>query len=253
MLLTKTPLPFLAFAAVGVLGLALRRRDEEYRWFLGLGLGALGVLLVALMSPINLGVRHVLVIYPLVALAAAYGIVRWGEDSRLRAPMLSTGVVLLAAQFALLIASVPNQIAYFNILAGSDPAHVSSDSDFDWGQDFLAMERYFETHPVPELYVKLNGSTNVCSLRLPPIKDLPTQPVSGWVAVSERIYRMNKGSGFDPENPCDPLSGLKATPAPPGWLDWLKARKPVAIIGKTIRLYHIADAEIADAPPQDSP
>ncbi|MGE0812642.1 MAG: hypothetical protein AB7O28_19220 [Vicinamibacterales bacterium] len=33
--------------------------------------------------------------------------------------------------------------------------------------------------------------------------------------------------------------------APPGWLDWLKARRPDAIVGKTIRLYHVA----ADALP----
>jgi len=53
---------------------------------------------------------------------------------------------------------VPNQRTYLNVLAGSDPAYVSSDSDFDWGQDVLAVERYFKGHPVPELYVQLNGA-----------------------------------------------------------------------------------------------
>jgi hypothetical protein len=159
-LATKTPVPFIALAGLGLWGLSVRREDPRRRWFLGLGLGALGVLLVALTSPINLGVRHVLAIYPLVAVA--YGLVRWAEYQRSPAPLLATGAGCLAAQFVLLISSVPNQITYFNMLAGSEPAYISSDSDFDWGQDALAMERYFDAHPVPELYVQINGSTQTC-------------------------------------------------------------------------------------------
>lgn len=244
-LLTKTPLPFLAMSAVGLWGLSTQREDRRWRWFLGLGIGALGVLLVALASPINLGVRHVLVIYPLVALAAACGIVRWAEQSRARAPLLPIGVGCLALQLALLISSVPNQVTYFNIFAGSDPAYISSDSDFDWGQDALAMERYFDTHQVPELYIQINGTTQACRHRLPPLKALPIHPVSGWLAISERIYRLNQGAIR--QDPCAPPGAPSRIIAPPGWLDWLKAHEPVAIIGKTIRLYHISDAEIAGA------
>ncbi|MEO8076376.1 MAG: hypothetical protein ABI818_08625 [Acidobacteriota bacterium] len=29
--------------------------------------------------------------------------------------------------------------------------------------------------------------------------------------------------------------------APAGWLDWPKRREPVAIIGKTVRLYHVLE------------
>jgi hypothetical protein len=82
-------------------------------------------------------------------------------------------------------------------------------------------------------------TTKTCSLRLPPLRALPTHPVSGWVAVSERTYRVNRGQ--IQRDPC----ALPGTPgqiiASPGWLDWLKAYEPVDIIGKTVRLYRIPD------------
>lgn len=244
-LLTKTPLPFLLFAAAGLWALLRSPATPARRFHLGCALGALGILIIAMASPINLGVRHVLVLYPLVALAAAHGLARRAEpapvDRRLILPrwisrrwILGGALACLALQSALLALSVPNQIAYFNVLAGREPAFVSSDSDFDWGQDMLALERYVATHPIPELYVALNGTTRACSHHLPPLKALPTHPVTGWIAVSERIYRLNRG-GIR-RDPCGPPGGLIADP---GWLDWLKPYRPVAIVGKTVRLYHI--------------
>jgi hypothetical protein len=116
---------------------------------------------------------------------------------------------------------VPNQIAYFNVFAGSDPAYIASDSDFDWGQDMLAMERYVRAHPQQDLYVSLNATGRVARHHLPAFKPVPPYPVTGWVAISERLYRINKD----------------------GWIDWLQQHEPVAIIGKTIRLYNIVDGD----------
>jgi hypothetical protein len=120
---------------IGIFGPRQGRGHPAFMWSSGLGFGALGILLVALTSPINLGVRHVLVIYPLVALAAAFGVVRWAERSRIARTMLGVGAACVALEVILLLMAVPNQITYFNVLGGSHPAYISSDSDFDWGQD----------------------------------------------------------------------------------------------------------------------
>jgi len=240
-LATKTPPPFLAFAGLGLFGLIRTSKQRALPWFSGLALGALGVLLVALASPINLGVRHVLAIYPLVALSAAFGLVRLAERSGRFLVTVGAGLACIGLQIVLLVASVPNQITYFNAFAGSDPAYISSDSDFDWGQDLLAMEKYFQEHQIPELYVALNGTAKACALDLPTLKALPTHPVLGWVAVSERIYRLNQGSVR--RDPCGPYSASNVVSAPPGWLNWLKQREPTAIIGKTIRLYNVQETQ----------
>ena len=104
----------------------------------------------------------------------------------------------------------------------------------------LAMERYFKEHPVPELYVQLNGSTKACNHSLPPLKAL-THPVAGWMAVSERTYRLNQGPIR--QDPCAALGAPSQTLAPSGWLDWLKRYEPVAIVGKTVRLYRVAKVQ----------
>jgi hypothetical protein len=174
----KTPLPFLVLAGMGLVGLTRVRTHVAVRWFAGLAFGACGVLLVALTSPINLGVRHVLVIYPLVALAAAFGLVRWAEQSRTRRPLLAVGVACVTFELGLLLSGVPNQIAYFNVFGGSQPSRIISDSDFDWGQDMLALEQYFGEHSLPELYVSLNGPAKACRHHLPPLKALPAHAVS---------------------------------------------------------------------------
>jgi len=121
-LATKTPMPFLLFAGAGILGLLRYRNARGWRWFAGLVLAALAILLVSLASPINAGVRHVLVIYPLLALGSAYGLVRLAEHSTRRSTVLAAGVASVLLQGAFLWTSVPNQITYYNVLAGADPA-----------------------------------------------------------------------------------------------------------------------------------
>lgn len=242
-LATKTPMPFLLFAAVGIAGLVRYRDARGWRWAAGLGLGALGILLMAMTSPINMGVRHVLVIYPLVAVAAAFGIVRLAERSSRRVVVLGAAAGCIVLQLGLLWWSTPYQRMYFNAFAGPDPAHVTSDSDFSWGDHGFALEAYFAEHPVPELYVLLGGTTRTCQLALPPVKALPNHPVSGWIAVSDGYIRGNRGGNMrlDPcSNPASPGPRFRAEP---GWLDWLKQHQPVAIIGKTVLLYHVAPPE----------
>jgi len=245
-LATKTPLPFILFATVGCGALFRRRLIPSAPWARGLAIGAVGLLAMATTSPINIGVRHVIVLYPLLAIAAAYGWMRWSESSGHHRAIVAVSVSLIAAQTVLLVSAVPYQSSYYNALAGSEPAHVSSDSDFDWGQDGLALEAYFKTHPVPALQLQLQGTVNPCKLQLPPFTALSTAPTAGWIAVSERIYRLNRVGRSDP---CSLTSGPGSRPI--GWLDWLKPLKPVAIIGKTIRLYHVTEKDLPPgAPPQ---
>lgn len=125
---------------------------------------------MAIMSPINIGVRHVIVLSPLVAIAAAHGWVRWSESCDHRRPIVAVSAALIAAQMVLLVN--------------------------------------------------------------PP-------PAAGWIAVSERVYRLNRVGRADP---CSLTSG--PTSQPIGWLDWLKPLEPVAIIGKTIRLYYVIEKDL---------
>lgn len=148
-LFVKMPILTLICFAAGCVLLFARRLGERFGEHAGYAIGALGLLAIAATSPINIGLRHVFAVYPLLAIASAYGLVR-AFEKRLRATVPVT-IALVAlvpvGQAVVLAASFPNQIAYFNAMAGSDPGFVLSDSDLDWGQDVLAMERYFAEHP----------------------------------------------------------------------------------------------------------
>jgi hypothetical protein len=244
-LAVKTTLPFIVFAIAGCGALVRPRLIPRAPWFRGLAIGAAGLLAVAMTSPINIGVRHVIVLYPLLATTAAFGWVRWSESSRYRRTIVAVCAALIAAQAGLLVNAVPYQSSYYNVLAGREPAYISSDSDFDWGQDALALEAYFKAHPVPEFQLQLQGTVNPCKLQLPPFKALRTPPAAGWIAVSERIYRLNRVGRADP---CSLTAGPASQPI--GWLDWLKPLTPVAIIGKTIRLYHLSEKDLSAIPVQ---
>ena len=83
-------------------------------------------------SPINLGVRHVLVIYPLVAIAAAFGVVRLADRAARYGLVLAAATTVSRASGGAAVIRSSNQITYFNAFAGSDRAYIFSDSDFDW-------------------------------------------------------------------------------------------------------------------------
>lgn len=243
-LLVKTPLPTLGCFAAGCLLLFRRPKSERRTDHAGYVIGAITLLAVAATSPINIGLRHVFIVYPLLAIGSAYGLVRaWEGNLRARVPLAVVALTCIPVwQAVVLGAAFPNQIAYFNIMAGNDPGFVLVDSDLDWGQDVLAMERYFADHPVPELYVLPNGSALFCKHNLPPLKTLPVgQEVTGWIAVFELPYRRNRGRVR--KDVCGRLGGPNAVDAPPGWLDWLHTRRPVARIGSSVLLFHIADAD----------
>jgi hypothetical protein len=241
MLLVKTPLATLAFFLAG-LPLVLSRRTQERPEFAGYALGAAGLLLIATTSPINLGIRHVLAIYPLLCMAAASGVARAAEGIGTRARTLwaAAGIVILL-QVTVLAASFPRQLSYYNIVAAARPDYFISDSDFEWGQDVIAMEAYFHAHPVPELYLVPNGSALFCRHDLPPLKLLPVgREVNGWIAVFERPYQLNQGRV--PKDLCGLPSAANTAIAPRGWLDWLHRRTPDAVIGSGVLLFHVTDA-----------
>ena len=95
-------------------------------------------------SRINIGIRHVLIVYPFLALGAAYMVAaclaRRSRRCARRAPRWRRAAVLcapaLAAEHAVRRA-YPDYLPYFNE-AVAHPERVLVDSDLDWGQDLYA-------------------------------------------------------------------------------------------------------------------
>ncbi len=135
--LAKSTLAFLAVTALLLVSLA---RDEETRAEASLLLLPVGVLFLASIgTSYNIGIRHMLPVYPFLALAAA------GVLARARARSPRGGAVWLVWLLAALpllsaieIARIhPHELSYFNPLVGGPEKGrtILSDSNVDWGLD----------------------------------------------------------------------------------------------------------------------
>ena len=246
-LAVKTPIPLLIAGPIGLVGLALRGFRQGDAWALAPLTVVVAILVFAsAVSHINIGVRHILIVYPFLALGAADLTVRaWGA---LRGPsaaaparnddtstlvrqipnyrlkdLLNLRALGVAALLAALLWQLsplwrvwPDYLPYFNE-AVRHPERVLVDSDLDWGQDLHRLEVRVAELGIGHLSLAYRGTADLRRERLPQVYILPPRErVTGWVAVSQLARTRN--------------------PTDYGWLD---AYTPVERIGKTIDLYYI--------------
>ncbi|HEV7920243.1 MAG TPA: glycosyltransferase family 39 protein [Thermoanaerobaculia bacterium] len=184
---------------------------------LAAGAAALGILAYAMTAHLNHGIRHVLPIFVPLSIVAAHGIwIVWQKRRWLAGAVVAWQLVAGAVAH-------PDSFTYFNELAVGDPSNYLLDSNLDWGQDLLRLERELRRRNVRELQLKYFGSADLSRHHLPPWTEaLSDRPARGWVAISEMWYRGVWYDGYHDDR-----------------YPWLKGEKPVARIGRSIRLYYI--------------
>jgi hypothetical protein len=216
----KTPIPFLLLAAVGIA--ALLRKARQRPLAAAPPLAAAIVLGMAMPANLNIGVRHILPLYPMLAVCAGIGgeaIWRWPR-ARVAGPLLAGGLTLwLIAESVI---AHPDYLPYFNELAGRHPEEILVDSDLDWGQDLGRMVDTVRARQVDHLWITYHGTADLSRRGLPPFTILkPDTEVTGWVAASVYSIQLGEhGGGF---------SGFA----------WLRRYKPIARAGHSMRLYYI--------------
>jgi len=222
-LAVKTPLPLLGAGPVGLAWLARDGWRNHNGWALAPAV-LVGLILTfaSAFSRINIGTRHVLVLYPFFAVGAAYVTVRtwhslaaWRRRRWAKVPVAAL-LALLLWQLSTLWTAYPDYLPYFNE-AVPHPQRVLVDSDLDWGQDLRRLELRAAQLGIAHLSLAYRGTADLTREPLPPFVSLAARrPTSGWVAISELARTRD--------------------PADYAWLD---AYRPVERIGKSIDLYYI--------------
>jgi Dolichyl-phosphate-mannose-protein mannosyltransferase len=232
-LLVKSPIPFLVLAASGIV-LVLGR----YRGWRPLApvLAAATLLAFCSLGSINIGVRHVLPLFPLLCIPAAAVAHRlWTAGRVARAAVLALGAWQIAAP----IVAYPHWLSYFNEAAAPHAARILTDSDLDWGQDLYALRDELRARRVSGLWIAYFGKADLCRHRLPPARWLaPGRRVTGWVALSEMQRVGLLVPQFEGEDPCDRERVVWREGVGDGYA-WLDAYQPLARVGRSIRLYYI--------------
>lgn len=220
-IMVKTTIPLLLCAAFGfVVAWKEGRREKDWKAALP-GIMALSILAFSIMVNINIGVRHILLTYPLLAIQASYGLHWLLYQTRRKLPGSITAAVLLLWQGTTTLTARPDYLPWFNALAGSQPEHVLIDSDLDWGQDLKRLSSELRARGIEYCAIAYNGFARLDQHNLPPNFALEAgKPVTGWVAIS-----------------------LLSREAEEGY-HWIKNIKPETRVGKSIYLYLVRPSDL---------
>jgi hypothetical protein len=123
---------------------ALRRwHSIPFFWF-GLLIPPLVYFVLSMTSAINIGMRHILPIYPFLYTAAAVLLSQARPKRWAGYAMLS----LAALQVGEAAAIAPDYLAFFNIASGGpgNGPHYLVDSNIDWGQDIKKLKNWLAAH-----------------------------------------------------------------------------------------------------------
>lgn len=224
-LAVKTPIPLLVLILAGAF-VSLRKKQNR-----GVALAfafSLGILVFAMTSHINLGVRHILPVYvgfSIVGGAGAARLIAYAHDQKWANWMVMALMAWMAATSA---ASHPDYLAYFNLLAGLEPANILADSDLDWGQDLKRLShRLKEAGATSVAFISFQPA-DLGAMGFPPVQPTsPVSPLEGWNAVSVSVLK-NRRLGLDNQRP-------DITP-------WPEKMKPGERIGKGIWLWYFPPA-----------
>ena len=157
----KTPLATLVGLVISTAYWAIRRASFPRFWdCLALSLFPIIYMATAMTSDLNLGIRHVLPVYPFLfiflGLTAADGLRRFRRLATAVVSVLLLGLVLETAT------AYPDYIPFFNIAAGGwkNGPRFLGDSNVDWGQDLPAIAEWQRQNPQYQLFLNYFGSAD---------------------------------------------------------------------------------------------
>ncbi len=251
--LSKTPVPILIACLLSFLGVA--RRGFDWPWprpdLLVVISVPLGYAVIATITALQIGQRHLLPLYPFVFVLCGW-LATLKLPHRWRLPAHSLGLLLLAWLVWGTLAVQPNEQSYFNeLFGGSDRGHrILADSSADWGQALKMAKTYSETQALNRPYLAAFSSVDPATygLTFTPLPPTLNAPITMTA----------------PFNPAEGVYLISAVPLHGLWLSdpdtyaWFRYREPETVVGHAIHVYRVTRptpaptwvAQCADAPPQ---
>jgi len=146
----KTTIPFLLASICGLVWAVVEVLKNKRYLVLYVLLPGILYLALTMISHLNIGVRHLLPMFPFVAITGAgfiSALVAFGLK-RKRSLGVAIAVIVLAPCLLIPIFSFPNYLTYFSPLAGGVDRgwQTLSDSNVETGQEVKTLARYLKTH-----------------------------------------------------------------------------------------------------------
>ncbi len=232
LLLTKTQLLTLIGAAVATVLIVLKKIHIPRNDLLISTLPVILFFILAIFSKFNIGVRHILPIYPFLIIFAAGGFASLIHLSRKKfSKNVALGLILILALIVVggriwsTKTTYPHFLSYFNILGGgtANGWQIADDANYDWGQDVKRLAQFVNENKIN--LIGFDNFTGIYAARdyynLPVFQFSPSnKDYKGWVALSTSVIVTHKNK---PDN-----------------YDWIVDKyTPVAKAGKSIFIYKI--------------
>jgi hypothetical protein len=220
----KTPLLTLSLSGIGALMLLTSRRSILIKALIFIPLAFF--LGAAMANKINIGLRHILSVYPFFFLlgglpGAAIANMKPGIFKKAFATLLLLLVLLFAVRS---IRTAPDHLAFFNELVGGpvQGASLVADSNLNWGQDNKRLAEFVVKKKIPSITIASEAeNADIYEYYKIPWKRLEEgaliHPTPGFYALSVGYYARQQN---------DPKS-------------WFKGKQPRYQVGKTFYVFEV--------------
>ena len=191
------------------------------------------IFLVSAQSTVNIGLRHVLAVYPLLFVLASRV-----ATIRLRRAWLTPAFIgiAIAATAMSSLRVTPHQLAYFNeLVGGPEQGHrYLGDSNIDWGQDLKGVKTFMDEQGIPIAYLSYFGSAPPAyyGIRYQYVPgswplEWPPPPTFVPADLARKVLIIS-------------VSNLQGVHTYPDLFGWLQTRPPIARIGYSILVYDLS-------------
>jgi tetratricopeptide (TPR) repeat protein len=170
----KSTIGFMALLLLALIAIGLRKL-QAWREILFLTVPCVFYFAIAMGSGLNIGVRHILLLYAFLAVLAGGAAVAFIRGDR---RWLYPVAVLLMFHAVSSARTYPAYIPYSNELFGgpSQTHNLLSDSNADWGQQLKAVKKYLDAHNIKNCwFVYFDEGVVDTKYYGIPCKPLPTQ------------------------------------------------------------------------------
>jgi len=208
-------------------GLPLRPgRDEAF-----LLVPSVFYFLFSVASGFNVGYRHLLPVVPflLVYVSKVAHTPHPSLVTRHLSPAWLSALVLWLALSS--FTAHPDYLAYFNEAAPSPRYNVLVDSNLDWGQSLKQLSSHLHANSIDRVKLSYFGTAD------PAAYGIDFDPLPRWPPTE---------TDFVPANPAPGVYAISASNLQgvllddPSAFDWFRHRRPDAIVGQSILVYHVA-------------
>lgn len=239
-MLFKTPLAtllaMLLIVELIVRGCRVQPATAPAGWWsaLCIAVPVLVIALAAMTNRIDIGIRHVLLLYPFLYVSVGVAFAHVLQWRRLAG--IAIGMALALGLAAETVCRFPNYIDFFNVAAGGwrGGLDLLGDSNLDWGQDLPLLRRWQENHPDKPIYLDYFGSADPDYYHIKYIKlsDVQFRGRGDWKA------------GLDPNGviaiSATQLQGIYLFEYGPPQYSYLRRSRPLDVLGGSIYIYDVS-------------